>query len=267
MPITPAHAVVALPFVRTPLLPAAIAIGAMAPDLPLFLRGTVLTYDLTHTNVVVTGLLALALLALWYAVVRPAVRELSPAWLARRLPEEWDATGLRAWNAIRAPRRGAQHAVWRDPLVFGVLVVLSTLLGVVSHIVWDAFTHADRWGVGLVPALDEEWGPLLGFKWLQYGSGVLGLGVLGWYAIRWLSRREVGMSVERVLPAAVRWVWMLALPAALVVGWLIGLAALGPFTETMTPHHLAYRALPPALAVWGALTLGVCVLVLARRRR
>ena len=40
MPLTPSHAVVALPFVRTPLLPAAIAVGAMAPDLPLFLRDT-----------------------------------------------------------------------------------------------------------------------------------------------------------------------------------------------------------------------------------
>ena len=38
MPFTPSHAVVALPFVRTPLVPAAIAVGAMAPDLPLFVR-------------------------------------------------------------------------------------------------------------------------------------------------------------------------------------------------------------------------------------
>ncbi len=51
MPFTPSHAVVALPFVRTPLLPAAIAIGAMTPDLPLFLRGTPLSYQATHTNV------------------------------------------------------------------------------------------------------------------------------------------------------------------------------------------------------------------------
>ncbi|WP_262927685.1 DUF4184 family protein [Microbacterium sp. NIBRBAC000506063] len=55
MPFTPSHAVVALPFVRTPLLPAAIAVGAMAPDLPLFLRGTPLTYQVTHTNLLVSG--------------------------------------------------------------------------------------------------------------------------------------------------------------------------------------------------------------------
>ena len=39
MPFTPSHAVVALPFLRTPLVPAAIAVGAMTPDLPLFVRG------------------------------------------------------------------------------------------------------------------------------------------------------------------------------------------------------------------------------------
>ena len=49
MPFTPSHAVVALPFLRTPLVPAAIAVGAMAPDLPLFLRGMPLHYGLTHS--------------------------------------------------------------------------------------------------------------------------------------------------------------------------------------------------------------------------
>jgi hypothetical protein len=49
MPFTPSHAVIALPFVRTPLVPAAIAIGAMAPDLPLFVRGLPLHYGVTHS--------------------------------------------------------------------------------------------------------------------------------------------------------------------------------------------------------------------------
>ncbi|MFT4052647.1 MAG: DUF4184 family protein [Microbacterium sp.] len=72
MPFTPSNAVVALPFLRTPLRRAAIAGGAMAPDLPLFLRGTPLTYQLTHTNVVVSGLLALALAlhVSWYTLLR-----------------------------------------------------------------------------------------------------------------------------------------------------------------------------------------------------
>ena len=80
MPFTPSHAVVALPFLRTPLVPAAIAIGAMAPDLPLFVRGLPLHYGLTHSLswLPLTIVLALALLLVWRCVLRPAARELSP---------------------------------------------------------------------------------------------------------------------------------------------------------------------------------------------
>src|SRR5690606_22770748 len=75
MPFTPSHAVVALPFVRTLLVPAAIAIGAMTPDLPLFLRGFGVSYSFTHTlaNVLWTAVIAAVLFLVWRAVLRPAV--------------------------------------------------------------------------------------------------------------------------------------------------------------------------------------------------
>src|SRR5690606_20062791 len=175
MPFTPSHAVVALPFVRTPLVPAAIAIGAMTPDLPLFLRGFGVSYSFTHTltNLLWTSVIAAVLFLLWRAVLRPAMPELSPAWLARRLPEDWDAspgTSLRQALGAGESRR------------YAPMLVLSLLLGVASHIGWDLFTHAGRAGVELIPVLAEQWGPLQGFKWLQHGSSVLGLVVLGVWA-------------------------------------------------------------------------------------
>lgn len=258
MPFTPSHAVVALPFVRTPLVPAAIAVGAMTPDLPLFLRGTPLSYQLTHTNVALSVVIAFALLALWYLVLRPAVRELSPTWLATRLPGEWDAAGAAAWTGIRR-RRGT--------LVTLVLVVASLLLGVLSHIVWDAFTHEGRWGLRIFPVLADQWGPLVGYKWLQHGSSVLGLLVLALYAAWWLRRRGSEDDVVRVLPSAVRVAWWLSLPVILAGAWTIGLAVYGPLTPEWTAQHLAYRVLPPACAVWAVLTLGLCVVVMVRRRR
>ena len=105
MPFTPSHALVALPFIRTPLVPAAIAIGAMTPDLPLFVRGVGLNYSFTHTfgNVVWTALLAFALFLIWRVVLRPAVPELVPLWLARRLPDDWDDRGLAAVRSARMP--------------------------------------------------------------------------------------------------------------------------------------------------------------------
>jgi len=267
MPFTPAHAVVALPFVRTPLLPAAIAIGAMTPDLPLFVRGTPLTYHLTHSDVTITTLVALGLLALWYLVLRPAIRELSPAWLARRLPGEWDAVGLAALRTLRAPRPGAQHAVWRETAVFAPLLAVSLLLGVVSHIVWDAFTHEGRGGLDLFPVLSAPWGPMPGYKWLQHGSSVLGLVVIAVCAVAWLARRRAAASIDRVLPRWIPIAWMLALPAILTVAWCAGVAWRGPFTAEWTPQHLAYLMLPPACAIWGALTFALCVSVVVLRLR
>lgn len=268
MPFTPSHAVVALPFVRTPLVPAGIAIGAMTPDLPLFVRGLPLHYGRTHALewVPVTVVVALVLLLVWRCALRPAARELAPAWLARRLPAEWNAGAAVAARETLGveSRRGRATVSWRRML----LLVVSLLLGVVSHIVWDLFTHEGRWGIEAVPALAGAWGPLAGYKWLQHGSSLLGLAVIGVWMLVWLVRRRDTGSVMRVLPSAVRWVWWLSLPVVLVIAWMWGLGALGPLDGEFTAQHLAYRVLPPACAVWGGLTFALCLAVqVARARR
>jgi len=84
----------------------------------------------------------------------------------------------------------------------------------------------------------------------------------------WLVRRRDTASVMRVLPPAVRWAWWLSLPVALGIAWVWGLGALGPLDDEFTAQHLAYRVLPPACAVWGVLTLVLCLTVqVARARR
>lgn len=271
MPFTPSHAVVALPFVRTPLVPAAIAIGAMAPDLPLFVRvfpfggESGLHYGRTHALewLPATVLLALGLLLVWRCALRPAVRELSPRWLAARLPGEWDRGAVAALRETLSISPAPARAVsWSGML----LLVVSLALGIVSHVVWDLFTHEGRWGTELLPALAESWGPLQGFKWLQHGSSVIGLAILGAYAVVWLARREVAGSVRRVVPGAVRWAWWLSLPLVLIAAWAGGLVVLGPLDAEFTVAHLAYRVLPPACAVWGAATLVLCIVVQTRGR-
>lgn len=263
MPFTPSHAVVALPFLRTPLVPAAIAIGAMTPDLPLFLRGAGVPYGFTHDlhNIVWTTLIAFVLLLVWRVVMRPALVELAPDALAARLPAEWRMTGRDA---------ALETVAARERFGYPLLLVVSLLLGVLSHIGWDLFTHADRGGVDAVPALQEMWGPLAGYKWLQHGSSVVGLMILGVFAVLWLRGRRPADAGPRLLPAWVRWVWMLSLPAALLGAWFLGLAAYGPLTAGFTVQHLAYRTLPAASGLWGALTVLLCVvivLVLESRRR
>lgn len=260
MPFTPSHALVALPFVRTPLIPAAIAIGAMTPDLPLFVRGFGLDYSFTHAfgNVVWTAAVAFVLYLVWRVLLRPAVGQLSPLWLARRLPADWDESGI-------AAARSAIGVGAKQP-VFAVLLAASLLLGVLTHIVWDLFTHEGRWGVAVLPALDAPWGPLTGYKWLQHGSSVIGLVVIGIWALIRLRAAAPRDLVVRFVPTGVRLGWMISLPGVLITAWIIGHVAYGPFTDDFSVQHLAYRVLPPACAVWGALTLALCLAMPLFRR-
>lgn len=259
MPFTPSHAVVALPFIRTALVPAAIAIGAMTPDLPLFLRGLVVSYSFTHTvgNVVWTALLAFGLFLLWRVVLRPAVPELAPAALARRLPAEWADAGMSALR--RAVGVGQRRG-------YPVLLAVSFVLGVLSHIVWDLFTHEGRGGVLLVPALGAMWGPLPGYKWLQHGSSVIGLMIIAVWALLRLRRTARGPVPARVLPAWARIGWWASLPLILIAAWMIGLILHGPLDAEFTAQHLAYRMLPSACAIWGVITLLLCVALPLIRR-
>ncbi|MCA1307574.1 DUF4184 family protein [Microbacterium esteraromaticum] len=259
MPFTPSHAVVALPFVRTPLVPAAIAIGAMTPDLPLFLRGFGVPYGFTHSvaNVVWTTLIAFVLFAVWRVVMRPGLVALAPDALASRLPDQWRQTG----------RRAAAEAVGaRARFGYPLLLVLSLMIGVLSHIVWDLFTHEGRWGVEAIPALQAAWGPLPGYKWLQYGSSAFGLALIGIWMLIWLRRRPVAPR-PALLPTWLRWAWMAALPIVLVSAWMLGLAAYGPLTDEFTVRHLAYATLPAASGLWGVLTVLLCVAIVIVPRR
>ena len=260
MPFTPSHALVALPFIRTPLVPAAIAIGAMTPDLPLFLRGVGLDYSFTHTfaNVLWTAVVAFVLFLVWRVVLRPAVGELSPLWLARRLPAEWSQSGVEA--------AGAAVGIGTRRPWYPVLLAVSLILGVLSHIVWDLFTHEGRWGVEVMPALEAMWGPLSGYKWLQHGSSAIGLIVIGIWAVLRLRRADPRDGLTRSVPAGVRIAWWLSLPAVLITAWVVGYLAYGPFIAGFTYQHLAYRMLPPACALWGALTLVLCLAVPLFRR-
>jgi hypothetical protein len=263
VPFTPSHAVVALAFVRTPLVPAAVAVGAMTPDLPLFVRAVIPPYAATHglPALPLTVAMALGLLLVWRCGLRPAAGELSPAWLARRLPAAWNSgpgAGLRETFAVLRGRASVGAIA---------LLVLSLTVGVLSHIVWDLFTHEDRWGSQLVPALAERWGPVPGYTWLQHSSSALGLVVLAVAGAVWLARRPATAVVVRVLPTAVRVAWWISLPVVLAAAAVIGLAVHGPLDAQFWIAHLGYRMLPPACALWAGGTLVLTCVVAALRAR
>ena len=70
------------------------------------------------------------------------------------------------------------------------LGALAALLGALSHVAWDAFTHANGWAVAHLPVLGGEasLGWPLGMRWykvLQHASSVVGMAVVvAWGASR-----------------------------------------------------------------------------------
>jgi hypothetical protein len=174
MPFTPSHMAAALPFVRTPLPIAAVAIGSMAPDVPYYVP-LGLPRDFTHSlpGIPTADLaITLVLTLLWYAVLRTPIVDLSPGVVRGRMP----GLGPLGW---RAPERG-----WPASLL---LLICGSLAGILTHLTWDAFTHRG-WLSDVVPALTAQIGPLALFSWLQHGSTVAGLGFLAVYAVRWVRR-------------------------------------------------------------------------------
>ncbi|MGW4196989.1 DUF4184 family protein [Streptomyces sp. NPDC005004] len=174
MPFTLSHAAAVLPAVRRdgggrgPLVPAVLVAGSFAPDLTYFaasfVPGAMEFGAVTHSFAGVASvdvLIAWGLAALWLLVREPLV-----ALLPRSLRGR-PATLLRCGTPLGRPR--AATALWW---------YVSAALGALTHVVWDAFTHHDRWGSRLVPALMRPACGLPLYTWLQYGTSALAAVVL-----------------------------------------------------------------------------------------
>src|SRR5262249_12717329 len=146
--------------------------------------------------------------ALFHGLVREPVIALMPSSLAARL------------SAVPSPApRGVRGA-----LVIG----LSLLLGALTHIAWDAFTHRGGVAVAALPSLQAvvfRVGryPMPVYRILQHASSLLGLGVLARSSWRWLATAPTARAVPpRPLSAVTR--------AAIAIGILliaVGMAAEG----------------------------------------
>jgi len=222
MPFTLAHPAAVLPLLRRPFVPAALVTGAMAPDVPYFLRAAGVTstsagdwyepfLNATHTHSLsglpIDLLYAVGLVAIYW-MVRAPITALLPSGL--RLPERERPTSMRAKG---------RYAAW---------LVLSALIGIATHLLWDSLTEAD-----FVPS-----------RLLQYASTVFGLVVIGRFL--WMRRAQLRThdGTTRRLGAVMRRVVAVLLIAAPLLGAAV--LALDDYND--------YRA---ATATWGAVAEGV----------
>jgi hypothetical protein len=199
--MTLAHPAAVLPLRQFGLPMSAMVIGSMVPDVPLFFRWGQ-GYQASHSLVglVTVNLLgAMVLLYVWNALLRDALVDLAPAVVRARLRRRYRLSLLQ-W-------------LWAPA---------AAVLGSTTHVLWDAFTHRNRWGVASVDWLQAELGPLPGYKWAQYVSGVVGLlVVLGAWVGHHRSQPDNQAVRRRVLPPSVLPV---VVCSALVYGILAGLA-------------------------------------------
>jgi hypothetical protein len=208
MPFTTAHPAIVLPlkqwFPRWFSLTGLMA-GAMTPDLVYFLALRTVFRGLSHSWL---GLLLVSLpLGVIFSFVfhrffkYPFIRHLpSPLdkFLSGLAQSDWKVAGVRAW----------------------VILVISVLVGALSHFFWDAFTHptgqiASRW-----PLLQQEV-TLLGqsrlvCRILQHASTVAGTLMIVLYAVKG-GIIPKAKTVETKVAAREKWIFW----------WIGGIVALG----------------------------------------
>ncbi|MGW6923383.1 DUF4184 family protein [Streptomyces sp. NPDC054950] len=202
MPFTLSHAAAVLPAVRADgtgrghLVPGALVAGSFAPDMTYYaasvLSGAMEFGDVTHSLpgvFTVDVLVAWVLVGLWLLVREPLVA------LLPRSRQGRTATLTRC-GAPRA-RVGPSTVWWW---------YVSAALGALTHVVWDAFTHLDRWGMRLFPVLGEDIAGSPLYWYLQYGGSAVAAVVLAAFVTYALRRAPAGEPVGvAVLSARDRW--------------------------------------------------------------
>ncbi|MXM62997.1 DUF4184 family protein [Streptomyces sp. HUCO-GS316] len=216
MPFTLSHAAAVLPGVRTDgtgrgrLVPTALVAGSFSPDMTYFaasvLSGAMEFGDFTHsfTGVfTVDVLIAWGLVGLWLLVREPLVALLPRARQGR-------PAALLRCGAPRARVRLSSAAWW----------YVSAALGALTHVVWDAFTHLDRWGMRVFPVLGQTVAGSPLYWYLQYGSSAVAAVVIAVFVMRALRRAPAADPVG-VAELSVRDRW----PAGAVIGGCVVVGA------------------------------------------
>jgi hypothetical protein len=201
MPFTISHVAAVLPlarFLQRGRVLSALVIGSMVPDFGLLLPWRIDRVETHSAAALITWSLPVGIASYWvfqYLIKRPVREVLPDGAYERALP----------YAAVAEIRSLEQ---W-------LLACAAILVGAVTHLVWDGFTHEGARGVRMIPALDEfvvsfAGRHLAGPRFLQDLSSLVGLAVVLWALVRALRRRSAGGTQPRALSARQRHAWIAA---------------------------------------------------------
>ncbi len=215
MPFTLAHPALVLPLRDRGLPMAALVAGSIVPDSPQIL-GFSHVRDLSHSLLgVVTIDLALAMIALvlWYALYRRPLADVALDPWRDRLPDQAPMT-VRGW----------------------ALSVPAVVIGSLTHVAWDAFTHDDGWFVEHLSALRAAAGGVAVYDLLQWVSSVAGLVVI--YVATGRHLKGLPRRSRRPAPLVGRWSLVVALTSAALLGMLVSVLV-APYGAEAAIYYLA----------------------------
>jgi hypothetical protein len=226
MPFTVSHAAAVLPLQRFKLPLTALMIGSMAPDF-----GYVFSYDssrqITHSF---PGLFIFCLpagLAVWlfyvYVLEKATITLLSDRWHTRFAHTDAITPAL----IIRA--------------------AVAIVLGAMTHLIWDNFTHRDTFTTTAIPML---MGPTPGLSWLPIYHLLHGLSTVVGLVILYIWMHRLHRQPARSLIRPYRISERLRIGA---LWFLLGATVLVGFLEWLPYMHRRYDAQLFSLAV-GSLT-------------
>jgi uncharacterized protein DUF4184 len=167
MPSPIAHPAAAIPFTRVGLAFSALVAGSLSPDFGYFMPWDEF-YMYTIPGLFLFDLpVGLILLLLFHLFVKWPVLSLLPVGLQRRLYKH------------------AQGFSFATPKRF-LLVILSVLVGSITHIIWDSFTHIYGWVVENFAFLSTRISGTPLYEYLQELGTLVGISLLVYWFFRWL---------------------------------------------------------------------------------
>ncbi|MGD0037453.1 MAG: DUF4184 family protein [Bacteroidota bacterium] len=160
MPFTLAHPVAVFPFRKTRMDMTSLVIGSMAPDFD-YLFHTQTGTSLSHS---LAGILyyclpiTVGVAFLWHFIIKASLASALPNFLVSKY-SDWLSNSWEFKSSFRL-----------------FIILVSAVIGIITHLVWDSFTHFSGFFVQKIAFLTQTTFiyhlPI--FKLLQYGCGILG---------------------------------------------------------------------------------------------